>query len=51
MDAMTSRRPYRRPLTLDSALEEIEGLAGKQFDRHIVDIFLSAPASTWLIQE
>jgi len=51
LDAMTSRRPYRRPLTLDSAREEIQGLAGKQFDPHVVDIFLSAPASTWLIQE
>jgi len=39
-DAMTSQRPYREPMTLDEALEEIAGHAGRQFDPGIVAAFL-----------
>jgi len=39
-DAMTSYRPYRRKLTVDEALQEIEINAGTQFDPHIVELFL-----------
>lgn len=35
-DAMTSNRPYRRPLTYKEACREIKELAGKQFDPGIV---------------
>jgi putative nucleotidyltransferase with HDIG domain len=35
-DAMTSNRPYRQPLTFGEAADEIEKLAGKQFDAEIV---------------
>ena len=39
-DAMTSRRPYRDPLTRDLALEEIARHAGAQFDPEVVRTFL-----------
>jgi HD-GYP domain-containing protein (c-di-GMP phosphodiesterase class II) len=35
-DAMTSNRPYRKPLTPEGACKEIESLAGKQFDPEVV---------------
>ncbi len=39
-DAMTSDRPYRKALSREVALKEIEENAGKQFDPHIVETFL-----------
>jgi HD-GYP domain-containing protein (c-di-GMP phosphodiesterase class II) len=39
-DAMTSDRPYRRALTRDQALAEIERCAGTQFDPRIAQVFL-----------
>lgn len=36
-DAMTSNRPYRKPLTFEEACVEIKSLAGKQFDPEIVE--------------
>ena len=39
-DAMTSERPYRKPLTKDAALEEIRKNAGIQFDPQIVKMFI-----------
>ncbi len=41
-DAMTSTRPYRDALALDSALEEVARCAGSQFDPQIAEIFLGA---------
>jgi diguanylate cyclase (GGDEF)-like protein/putative nucleotidyltransferase with HDIG domain len=38
-DAMTSRRPYRDPLTHDEALAELRRHAGRQFDPRCVDAF------------
>ncbi len=40
--AMTSVRNYSDALPLEEAMEEIEQGAGKQFDPHLVKIFLSA---------
>lgn len=40
-DAMTSARPYRPTLTVNSALEEIENNAGTQFDPLIATIFVN----------
>ncbi|HEY4346225.1 MAG TPA: HD domain-containing phosphohydrolase [Gaiellaceae bacterium] len=37
LDAMTDRRPYRRPLRWDAALARIRKSAGTQFDPDIVD--------------
>src|SRR3954467_4615973 len=39
-DAMTSDRPYRRALTRDEALAEVERCAGTQFDPRITRVFL-----------
>ncbi len=41
-DAMTSGRPYRRPLTADQAATEVDRCAGTQFDPEIVEGFLAA---------
>jgi putative nucleotidyltransferase with HDIG domain len=51
LDAMTSRRPYREPLDVSTAARELERMAGTQFDPEILEVFLRAPASTWLLQE
>jgi putative nucleotidyltransferase with HDIG domain len=39
-DAMTSDRPYRRALTIEDALKELERNAGTQFDPNIVNVFV-----------
>ena len=40
-DAMTSDRPYRRALTEQDALREVERCAGNQFDPVLANAFLS----------
>jgi HD-GYP domain-containing protein (c-di-GMP phosphodiesterase class II) len=44
-DAMTSTRPYRRALSPEHALEEIESCAGTQFDPGIAALFVEAWAT------
>lgn len=39
-DAMTSDRPYRKALPLDSAISELHENSGSQFDPAIVEVFL-----------
>lgn len=39
-DAMTSDRPYRGPMQVDRALEEIRRGAGTQFDPEVVRVFV-----------
>ena len=41
-DAMTSARPYRDALAIDSALEEVARCSGSQFDPHVAEVFLDA---------
>ncbi len=38
-DAMTHQRPWRSPLSVDAALDELERGKGKQFEAHTVDVF------------
>lgn len=40
-DAMTSDRPYRKALSVERALEEIESAAGRQFDPEIAHRFVA----------
>ncbi len=41
-DAMTTTRPYRKGLDFDYAYSELKTFSGRQFDKHLVDIFLKA---------
>ena len=41
-DAMTTDRPYRRALSVDTALGELARHAGTQFDPRVVDVFLAS---------
>jgi putative nucleotidyltransferase with HDIG domain len=51
LDAMTSDRPYRAALPISAVAEEVARQAGTQLDPQIVEVFLSAPLSTWLVQD
>jgi len=44
-DAMTSDRPYRKALSIDSALKELVDHAGTQFDPAIVPVFVDLVVS------
>jgi len=46
-DAMISPRPYRRALTHDLALAEVEAEAGTQFDPVAAELFVAAWADGW----
>jgi putative nucleotidyltransferase with HDIG domain len=48
LDAMTSDRAYRKAPGFDAARAEIERCSGKQFDPHIVELFLKIPPATWM---
>lgn len=39
-EAMIMKRPYRPPMTIDQAMDEIKRNSGTQFDPRIVDVFL-----------
>lgn len=40
-DAMTSDRPYRKAMSIQAAVRELQASAGKQFDPEIVDVFVN----------
>lgn len=44
--AMTTERPYRRPLDPPTVQKELERAAGSQLDPHLVDVFLEMRATT-----
>ena len=46
-DAMISSRPYRRPLTHEHALAEVQDGAGTQFDPTAAELFVEAWADGW----
>ena len=41
-DAMTSNRHYRKALSHETALNELQACSGQQFDPHVVDAFFAA---------
>ena len=43
IDAMTTDRPYRKALTLQKALEELDKHAGRQFDPKLVALVSKSP--------
>lgn len=45
-DAMTTDRPYRKTLTEEEALVEVERCAGTQFDPKVVEVFLKVVGET-----
>lgn len=49
-DAMTSDRSYRKALSLDQALLELEKGKGKQFDAEMVNVFLNIPREVLLLK-
>jgi HD-GYP domain-containing protein (c-di-GMP phosphodiesterase class II) len=44
-DAMTSDRPYRKAMSVESALFELQAGAGRQFDPRLVDAFIASMSS------
>ena len=51
MDAMTTERPYRHPLSWEEATDEVLAQAGKQFDPRIVAAFAQREARMRRISE
>jgi len=51
VDAMTTDRPYRKRLTLDAVIAELQRCKGTQFDSRLVDVAISAVAVRRLIAE
>jgi putative nucleotidyltransferase with HDIG domain len=48
LDAMTTDRAYRKGPGIEAARAEIHRYSGKQFDPHIVELFLKIPPATWM---
>lgn len=46
-DSMTNDRPYRKALSYDAVVEELERFRGTQFDPAIVDAFKRVPIEDW----
>jgi PAS domain S-box-containing protein/putative nucleotidyltransferase with HDIG domain len=40
-DAMTSDRPYRKAMSIEEAIKELEKNAGSQFDKQVVEAFIT----------
>jgi putative nucleotidyltransferase with HDIG domain len=47
LDAITSDRPYRPARSVEAACKEITNWSGRQFDPHVVSVFLTIPTSVW----
>jgi putative nucleotidyltransferase with HDIG domain len=47
LDAITSDRPYRPARSVEAACKEIANWSGRQFDPHVVSVFLAIPGPVW----
>ncbi|MDE3226430.1 MAG: HD-GYP domain-containing protein [Nitrospirota bacterium] len=47
LDALTSIRPYRRPISFAEAASAIQAERGTHFDPLVVDAFLTVPVDVW----
>jgi HD-GYP domain-containing protein (c-di-GMP phosphodiesterase class II) len=45
-DAMTNNRPYRKAMEMDAAVAELKRNVNRQFDKEIVDYFISTVQGT-----
>ncbi|MBI3535824.1 MAG: HD-GYP domain-containing protein, partial [Deltaproteobacteria bacterium] len=50
-DAMTTSRPYRKALGVELAYKELKLFSGRQFDQHLVEIFIKAHPDWGQIEE
>ena len=39
-DALTSKRPYKEPWSIEQTIEHMQHQAGKHFDPHLVELFI-----------
>src|SRR5574341_645208 len=46
-DALTSLRPYRAPMSVPRACEQVWLESGTHFDPRVVDAFLAVPSAQW----
>jgi putative nucleotidyltransferase with HDIG domain len=47
LDAILSERPYRKAITIEAAVREIERCSGTQFDPQVVVAFMKIPLEKW----
>ncbi|MEW6068899.1 MAG: HD domain-containing phosphohydrolase [Nitrospirota bacterium] len=51
-DAMTSKRPYRNPLSKTDAIKEVGNFSGKQFNPYLVETFMQVMSrQEWPVEE
>ena len=42
LDAMTTDRPYRKALSYERVMEEVQKYAGRQFDPHLAEVLMKS---------
>lgn len=47
LDAMTSRRTYRKAIPFEDAVQMITEASGSQFDPEVIDVFAKIPIEEW----
>lgn len=47
LDAMTSRRTYRKAMPFEDAVGKIAEASGTQFDPDVIDVFVKIPVEEW----
>lgn len=47
LDAMTSRRTYRKAIPFEEAVQKISEASGTQFDPEVIEVFATIPVEEW----